>query len=180
MLLFMLFWLAAIALFGPPEAIALRVTMGVLALAFALLLTPHVREMTKPDPMLTIGPDGIYFEPLNTAPAPWDVVSAIKVINNKKRRYVVFDVSDTTRANVKQGFTGQMLAMGRSMNDGYPIYNVAASTDEIIAALKQFWPGEIQELEAYGFTYRRKEPGAPSSSCVKGFLRHPAALFIER
>jgi hypothetical protein len=158
LLFIMLFGLAAMALFGPPDAVGLRVAMGVLALAFTFLLSPHVSEMTKPDPMLTIGPDGIYFQPLNDAPVPWSQVSAVKVIESKHGKYVVFDVHDPARANLKQGFQGQMIAMSRSMNDGYRIYNVMASADEIVAAMKVYWTGDMPVMEAYGFTYRRKQP----------------------
>lgn len=158
----MLFGFAATALFGPPDALGLRIAMGVLALAFTFLLAPHVSEMTKSDPMLTIGPDGIYFQPLSDAPVPWSEVSAVKVIESKDGKYVVFDVHDPARANLKRGFEGQMIAMSRGMNDGYRIYNVMANADEIVTAMKVFWTGDIPVMEAYGFTYRRKQPPDPS------------------
>ena len=162
LLFVLLFGFAATALFGPPDATVLRIVAGVSALAFTLLLAPHVSEMTLLDPMLTIGPDGIYFQPLSHAPVPWPEVSAVKVIESKYGNYVVFDVRDPSRANLKQGFAGQMIAMSRAMNDGYRIYNVMAGTDEIVAAIKVFWTGEIPVMEAYGFTYRRKHGQRPS------------------
>lgn len=122
------------------------------ALLYAVLI-PILRETFTPGPILTIGPEGLTYQPFSLQPIPWLELTAITRVRgyvkqgqqiDPRKDVVRFAVRDVAHLALRGGFGGGMMATQRSMFGGATqIDAVRASADEIIAAIKTYWRGDI-------------------------------------
>lgn len=131
------------------------------AAGFCLMLVPIVQETLTPGPILTIGPEGLTYQPFSLKPVPWSELAAVNRVRSPTRHdrdaadpardAVMFVVRDPASIELRRGFGGSVMAMGRAMTGGgTQIMNVQAGADEIIAAISTYWRGEIPVVTPTG------------------------------
>jgi hypothetical protein len=140
-------------LVAPPDVAIIKwLAFGAAGMMYGVLI-PAVLETFTPGPILTIAPDGLKYQPFSPQPIPWIEVTAIKRVRdrvgdgktaNPNRDVIRFAVRDASQLPLKKGLGGAMMATQLSRYNGaIQIDAVQASADEIVAAIKPYWRGDI-------------------------------------
>lgn len=127
--------------------LALGFALGglVMAAATGVALWTALQVLLLPDPILTLGPEGLWDRRLSPAPLPWAAIRWRRVTVSRKRKAadsVQFHLDAPHPLHLParaQGLANRML--------GYPPYTVQAmgldaTTDQIAAACARYKPAE--------------------------------------
>lgn len=140
--------------------------VGIFAVLFGLLIAwlalSLILDIFAPDPILTIGPEGIYFLPFSPATVPWIAITSV----SKSQGYY-YDRSGVTGGDGKFSFRysirdpsaypkrGGISGLSRATMGGNTVALntltlIDAKSSDLLAAFREHYPGELTEIPIPG------------------------------
>lgn len=149
-----------LGLIFPVRAIGVFAVLFGLAVAFLALSL--LLDIFTPDPILSIGPDGVRFVPFSAATVPWREITDVTlsqgyyygsggITGRDGKRSFRYTIRDPSHYPQRRGIAALARATAGKSIALNTLTLIDADGEDLLAALRAHYPGAINEIPVPGF-----------------------------